>query len=71
MSAGIRSEFGFPEGTLVEKLAQETRVAAEIVEGMLREEFVKLSEGARITQFIDVLATSRVKAKLRKLDRKH
>jgi hypothetical protein len=71
MPAHIQSGSGFPERSLIIKLSEEARVEAEVVEGMLREEFAMLAEGARITQFIDVLATSRVKSRLRKLNHEH
>jgi hypothetical protein len=53
------------DAALCESLAREFRVPARQVEAIYREELCSLSAGARINTFLGVLATRRVRARLR------
>jgi Protein of unknown function (DUF3562) len=54
------------DAALRESLAREFHVSAWQVEAIYREELCRLAAGARITTFLGVLATRRVRARLRR-----
>jgi hypothetical protein len=52
--------------TSKEAIAAETQTAIDEVEKIYEQELTQLSTGAKITQFLGVLATKRVRMRLRK-----
>jgi hypothetical protein len=52
--------------TTKEAIAQETHTSFEEVERIYEEELSELASDAKITQYLGVLASKRVRAKLRK-----
>lgn len=60
-SAGARSD-----QTITESLAKEARISLEEVARLYDQELAALAAGAKITQFLGVLATRRVRMILRR-----
>ena len=52
--------------TSKEAIAEETHVSIDEVEKIYEQELTQLASGAKITQYLGVLTTRRVRAKLRK-----
>jgi Protein of unknown function (DUF3562) len=52
--------------TSKEAIAEETHTAIDEVEKIYEQELTQLSSGAKITQFLGVLTTKRVRMRLRK-----
>lgn len=61
-----RSSNKSQDQTLTETIAKDTDTPAEIVQEIYEQELSSLASEAKITQYLDVLATRRVRMLLRK-----
>jgi Protein of unknown function (DUF3562) len=66
MSTKARQRSPKAEARLAESIARETNTPLEVVKPIYEEEFDALAANAKITQYVGVIASRRVKLRLQK-----
>ncbi|MFL6548236.1 MAG: DUF3562 domain-containing protein [Povalibacter sp.] len=66
MSANMRPRWPKSDARVAESIARETNTPLEVVKTIYEEEFDAIAANAKITQFVGVIASRRVKLRLQK-----